>query len=243
VGNDDQVDVEAVLGLKPNLVFTFGVGNSSDGSVAKLTEASLATVIDGAYMEETPLGRAEWIKFTAAFFGKEARADSLYAEIERGYSALVALASKAKTRPTVLVNAPFGGIWWVPGGRSYVARFLADAGADYLWAVDTTRGSLNLDLEAVLARAVKADYWLNPGDWRSLSEARSRDPRNVYFQSFRVGHIYNNDKIRGPGGGNDFFETGPARPDWILADLISIFHPELLPNHTLRWYRMLEERG
>ena len=243
VGGDMQVDVEAVLGVKPDLVFTFVVGNSSDGGMAKLAEASIPTAIDGAYMEETPLGRAEWIKFTAAFFGKETMADSLYSEIDSAYAALVALAGKAEHRPTVFVNAPFGGVWWMPGGRTYVARFLADAGADYIWAQDSTLGSLNLDLETVLAHAGHADFWFNPGDWRSLKEGREHDPRNAYFQAFKTGQVYNNDRILTTGGGNDFFETGPSRPDWILADLISILHPELLPKHTLRWYRKLEEKG
>jgi iron complex transport system substrate-binding protein len=242
VGGDMQADIEAMIGLKPDLVFTFVVGNSSDGSMAKLAEASIPTAIDGAYMEETPLGRAEWIKFTAAFFNKGKMADSLFAQIESSYVSLADLARKAKSRPTVFVNAPFGGVWWVPGGRSYVARFLTDAGADYLWAADTTRGSLNLDMEAVLAKAGAADYWFNPGDWRSLGEGRKRDPRNAYFKAFKEGHVYNNDRIRGAAGGNDAFETGPSRPDWMLADLIAIFHPELLPDHALHWYRKLEEK-
>lgn len=242
VGGDTQVDVEAVVGLKPDLVFTFVVGNSSDGSMAKLREASVPTAVDGSYMEETPLGRAEWLKFTAAFFGKGKLADSLYASVDSAYRSLAALAGTAKTRPKVFVNAPFGGVWWVPGGRSYVARFLSDAGADYLWADDTTRGSLNLDLETVLAKAGGADFWFNPGDWRSLSEGRKIDPRHAFFKAFKEGHVYNNDRIRGEQGGNDFFETGPSRPDWMLADLISILHPELLPGHSLHWYRKLEEK-
>ena len=242
VGGDEQVDIESVVGLKPDLVFTFAVGNSSDGGMAKLAEASVPTAVDGAYMEETPLGRAEWLKFTAAFFGKERLADSLFSGIDSAYQSLAALARRAKRRPTVLVNAPFGGVWWVPGGRSYMARFLADAGADYLWADDTTRGSLTLDLETVLAKAGGADFWFDPGDWRSLAEGRKRDPRHALFKAFKEGHVYNNDRFRGEQGGNDVFETGPSRPDWMLADLIAILHPELLPGHSPRWYRKLEEK-
>jgi iron complex transport system substrate-binding protein len=241
VGADGQVDVETVVGLKPDIVFTYGVGNSSDGGLAKLKEAKLTSIIDGAYMEETPLGRAEWIKFTAAFFGKDKLADSIFSEIESNYVALLALTQKAKHRPTVFVNASFSGVWWVPGGRSYVARFLADAGADYLWALDTTRGSLNLDLESVLDKAGKADFWLNPGDWKSLKDGQKQDPRNAFFEAFKQERVFNADKILSETGGNDIFETGPARPDWILADLIFIFHPELLPNHNLHWYRKLEK--
>ncbi len=240
VGGDGETDMEAIVGLNPDVVFTYAVGNSSDGNRAKLAEASIPTVIDGAYMEETPLGRAEWIKFRAAFFGKEALADSLFKAVENSYDSLLSLVKKSKSRPKVLVNAPFNGIWWMPGGRSYVAKFLQDAGAEYLWTSDTTKGSLNLDLEEVFSRAGQAEFWLNPGEWRSLKDGLKQDKRNAYFEAFKSGRVYNNDKILSEAGGNDFFESGASHPDWILADLISIFHPELVPGYKAHWYRKLE---
>lgn len=239
LGEESGLDVEAALDLRPDLVFAFAVANYSNPALNKMSEAGLPVVMEAAYMEETPLGRAEWVKFTAAFFGKEAAADTAFAEVDRAYHALAALARRAARRPTVVVNAPSGGLWWVPGGRTYVARLLADAGAEYLWAGDTTRGSLSLDLEAVLARAGGAEYWLNPGPWASLADGKNRDPRHALFESFRAGRVWNNDLVR-CGAGNDFFEKGSMRPDWILADLIALFHPELLPGHRFRWYRRLE---
>lgn len=239
VGEDVRLDAERVVSLKPDLVFTYVVGNSSDGGLAKLAETGIPVAVEGSYMEETPLGRAEWIKFTAAFLGKEASADSAFAEVDSAYRALTALARAAKRRPTVVVGAPFGGVWWVPSGRTYVGRLLADAGADYLWAADTTRGSLTLDMEAVLGRAADAEFWLNAGDWKDLGEAEKQDPRNALFKAFREGRVYANDAVRCEGGGRDFYETGASRPDLILADLISILHPDLLPGHKPRWYRRL----
>jgi iron complex transport system substrate-binding protein len=239
VGEDVRLDAEALLALRPEVLFTYVVGNSSDGGLAKLAETGVPAVVEGSYMEETPLGRAEWIKFTAAFFGQGAAADSVFAAVDSAYQDLAARARGAKRRPTVVVGAPFGGAWWVPSGRTYVARLLADAGAEYLWAADTTRGSLNLDMEAVLARAGEAEFWLNGGDWKDLGDAKRKDPRNALFRAWREGRIYNNDAGRCEGGGRDFFETGASRPDWILADLIAILHPELLPGHKLRWYRKL----
>lgn len=241
VGEDVGVDVEAVMALKPDLVFTYIVGGSSDGGLSKLAETGIPSVIEGSYMEETPLGRAEWIKFTAAFFGKESRADSLFTAVESAYRSLAAKARSAAHRPKVFVGAPFGGVWWVPGGRTYVARLLEDAGAEYLWAGDTTRGSLSLDMESVLGRAAGADVWLNAGDWRDLGAARDQDRRNSLFKAFRDGNVYVNDAFLCEGGGRDFYETGASRPDWILADLVSILHPELLPGHERRWYRKLGE--
>lgn len=239
VGDDMHLDLETLVALRPDLLFTYVVGGSSDGGLAKLAEARLPVAIEGSYMEETPLGRAEWIKFTAAFFGKAAEADSIFAGIDSSYRALAALAARAARKPVVVAGAPFGGVWWVPGGRSYVARLLADAGAIYPWAGDTTRGSLNLDLEAVLAKAGGAEVWLNAGDWKDLPEARAQDDRYALFRAFREGNVWANDRIRCADGGRDFFETGATRPDWVLADLIAILHPELLPGHDLRWYRRL----
>jgi iron complex transport system substrate-binding protein len=206
-----------------------------------LAETGIPVAVEGSYMEESPLGRAEWIKFTAAFLGKGAEADSAFAVVDSSYRALAALARTAKRRPTVFVGAPFGGSWWVASGRTYVGRLLADAGGDYLWASDTTRGSLHLDMEAVLGRAADADFWINAGEWKDLADAERKDPRNALFKAWKEGHVYANDAIRCDAGGRDFFETGASRPDWILADLIHILHPELLPGHKPRWYRRLPE--
>lgn len=243
VGADVNLDIETLVSLRPDLLITYVVGRSSDGALGKLAETGIPAVIEGSYMEETPLGRAEWIKFTAAFLGQGRAADSVFALIESEYQRLSALAKQASRRPTVVVGAPFGGVWWVPGGRTYVARLLADAGADYLWAADTTYGSLNLDLETVLAKAGGAEVWLNGGEWRDLAAARSQDPRYALFRAWREGRIWNNDGGRCASGGRDIFESGALRPDWVLADLIALLHPELLPGHAMRWYRKLPGAG
>jgi iron complex transport system substrate-binding protein len=239
VGEDVRLDLETLISLRPDVVFTYVVGNSSDGGLAKLSETGIPAVVEGSYMEETPLGRAEWIKFTAAFFGKGAAADSVFAGVARAYDSLAALAKTAKHKPKVVVGAPFGGIWWVPAGRTYMGRLLADAGAEYPWASDTTRGSLSLDLEAVLGRDGDAEVWLDAGDWKDLAGAKAEDPRNALFRAWREGRVYANDGISCDGGGRDYYETGAARPDLVLADLIAILHPELMPGHALRWYRKL----
>jgi iron complex transport system substrate-binding protein len=119
---------------------------------------------------------------------------------------------------------------------------MADAGADYLWSGDTTSGSMPLSVESVIDRAKEADFWLDPGASRSLSELTGMDERFSVFKAFRVGRVYNNDAKIGPNGGNDYWETGEARPDLALNDFISIFHPELLPSYVRMWYRQLPLR-
>lgn len=234
-----SVDREKILEAGPDLIWTFAVGDGDLAAYEPLRRAGLPIVVTGDYMEDSPLGRAEWIKFFALFLGKETVAESVFAGIETRYAELCRLAQSATTRPTVMLESSFQGTWYVPGGRSYVARFLKDANARYLWSDDPTEGSLRLGLEAVLERAHDADYWLNTGGWRSLADAVAEDPRHARFRPVPLGTVYNHDARLSPDGGNDFFETGPARPDLVLADLIQILHPELALEHSLVWYRRL----
>ena len=120
-----------------------------------------------------------------------------------------------------------------------MATFLKDAGADFLWSDNTSLGSLHLDLESVFLKAADAEYWLNTGQWRSLADGRSQDERYAYFAAFKPGKIYNNNALLNPHGGNDYWERGIVNPHLVLADMIKIFHPNLLPEHTLIWYRAL----
>jgi iron complex transport system substrate-binding protein len=128
----------------------------------------------------------------------------------------------------------------MPGGNSYAAKLLADAGAAYLWADDTSTGSMQLSFEEVLDRARDADIWVNPGSWKSLGEGLAQDERFAQFAAFQNGKVFNNNKRLNANGGNDYWETGVTNPDLVLADLIAIFHPELLPDHELFFYRRLE---
>ena len=145
------------------------------------------------------------------------------------------------TRPqfAVFTGAPIGEVWHVPGGRSFFALLLADAGARYLWADDETTGSLPLHIESVYERALAADVWLHPSTMTSLAELRAFDERFAEVAAYRQGRVYNNDARRGPHGGNDYWETGTARPDLVLADLVEIFHPGLLGDHQLVFHRRL----
>ncbi|MFO0946468.1 MAG: ABC transporter substrate-binding protein [Planctomycetota bacterium] len=242
VGPVTNVNREAILELAPDAVFTFGVNAGDLAGFEPIIKSGIPVVLAADYMEETPLGRAEWIKFFALFVGKWNEANALYQDIESRYTSLVALAQKAGRRPTVMLESSYQGTWFVPGGRSYVAQFLRDAGANYLWADDQTQGSLRLGFEAVLERGHGADFWLNTGTWRSVADAVAQDPRYLNFRPLAEGRTYNHNARTNSFGGNDFFETGPARPDLVLADLIKIFHPELMKEHTLFWYRQLDPR-
>jgi iron complex transport system substrate-binding protein len=144
------------------------------------------------------------------------------------------------TKPTVFLNAPFNGEWWTPGNNTYLTRFLQDAGAAYLWADDPSDGSSILAFEAIYEKAAEADYWLHPGQCNSLKELLAVDERLGQFKAFQAGRVYNNNARVNRYGGNDYWESGLTRPDMVLADLIKIFHPELVPTHEFIYYKKLE---
>lgn len=231
-------DIERMIALKPDAIFNFGVGNEWD-THPKMQEAGLPVIIAGDWNEADPLARAAWLVFFAAFYDKEAAGLKRLAQIKGEYDKLAKLARDSKGRPAVLVNGPFGGSWSVSGGSSYMARLLADAGANYLWADSKGTGGLTLSLEAVFAKAMNADCWVNPGAVTSLSGLVASDPRFAAIPAVSNGNVWNNDRRVSPTGGNDYFESAVIRPQAVLEDLIAIFHPELLPGHEFVYYRKL----
>ncbi len=128
----------------------------------------------------------------------------------------------------------------MPGGQSFMAQILNDAGADYLWADDDTTGSLFLDFESVYDMAGAAEYWINPnGFWFTLEDAVAADARYGDFAAYQNNMVYNNTLRMSPTSGNDFYESGALRPQDVLADLIAILHPELMPDHEFVYYQQL----
>lgn len=238
VGNGPALDVERLLVLGPDIIMATGTAGEWN-VVPALADAGLTTVINADYLERSPLGRAEWIGFISLFFGKEAVANRIVEGISGRYLELARRVreSGAGERPTVLLNNPFGGTWVVPGGESYMARLLEDAGADYLWSHLPGSASAVLDLETVFLEGEEADFWLHQYGWSTLADVTASDSRFAGFRSVRNARVINNDRLLSPGGGNEFYGSGVSRPDLILADLVSIFHPELLPGHELVYYR------
>ena len=236
-------DMERLIELNPDLVMAYGTGDALYDRHGKLIEAGFRVAMNSAYMEMTPLGRFEWIKFVAAFFDMEEEADRLVLETAARYETLAANAINVVSKPTVFVGSNNRGVWQVSGGGSFEAAAFRDAGARYLWDDDSSTGSMPLHIEAVLERAGDADIWLHPGSVGSLEELSTEDERYAVFRAFRSGQVFNRDAIIGPGGGNDIWQGGLALPDLVLADLISIFHPEILPDHKRIWYRQLPEKA
>ena len=236
-----EVNYEKLLTLHPAFVFTSGGFDGGDKLQLKLNSLHIQSVPDLEYKEQNPLGRAEWIKFIAAFYNREADAERLFNTIEQPYNYLKLLASKEQERPTVFCNLPFKEIWYMPSGENYMARLIEDAGGSFLWKDEPATNGLNLslDYEAVYDKAANADFWINPGTAFSLKEIKASDKKNALFMAYKTGSVYNNNRRITAGGGFDFWESGPVKPDEVLADLIAIFHPGLLKGHKLYYYQKL----
>ncbi len=240
IGYGSGVNVEQALELSPELILTYGSGAPDYDAHPVLIEAGLKTVVNAEWLETTPLGRTEWGKFLAVFFNKEADAQALFTRTVERYYEYAAVVAGATERPTVFTASDYQGIWSMPGGNSFAAAFFKDAGADYLWADDTSTGSLPLAFEAVFEKAQGAEYWVNVGYFFTSDDLLAADARYADFNAYQSGNIWNNDARISPNGGNDYYESAVAHPELVLADLIKIFHPELLPDHELVYYRRLK---
>jgi iron complex transport system substrate-binding protein len=241
IGSGTGVNVEALLELEPELIMTQSSGFPDYDAAPILVNAGLPVVINGDWVDTTPLGRAEWVKFTALFYNGEAVANDAFNGVIERYDALAELAADVETRPTVFTGSAYGDSWYMAGGGSYAAQLLRDAGAAYVNADDTSTGGLPLDFETAYDVALEADFWLNPDQslWFTLDDVTATDPRYADFAAFQSGNIYNNNAAVNEFGGSDYYESGLSNPDVVLADLITIFHPELLPDHELVYYQRL----
>ena len=240
VGYDQSMNYELIVKLHPDVVFAYGVGSEVTGFLNRLKDLGIPVVLDAEYLEQTPLGKAEWIRFIAAFFDEENKGDSIFKAVEENYTALKAKVADCKQRPVVMTGMPYKDQWWVPGGRAYLAAMIKDAGATYLWRDNTSEESFVVSPEQMIVQGEKADFWIHTGFVNSLEGVAGFDGRFTSFPPYRNGKVYNNDLRMSPGGGNDFWESGVVHPDLILIDLISIFHPEIAGEHSLYYYRKLK---
>lgn len=231
-----EMNTEQTIVLKPDIIFSFGMGEWEKDRNRKVEQAKIPIAVSLDHLEQSPLARAEWIKFFAAFVNKSPEADSIFSEVEKKYADLKAAAMKTHFRPTVFNEIKYSDSWYMPGGKSYVAQMLRDAGADYLWKDNEEVGSLPLSFEQVYAKAKEADYWINLSTVRSKTELLAYEKRYAEFKAFKSGDLYNNNRFTNTKGYSSYWETGMIFPDRILSDLIQIFHPELKTGATKEMY-------
>ncbi|NQU88112.1 MAG: ABC transporter substrate-binding protein [Mariniphaga sp.] len=237
VGYDSGLNYELILQQKPDLVLVYGIGSEVTTYVRKMEDLGLTVFFIAEYLEESPLGKTEWINCIAPLFGKEKEANLFFKSIESKYNLLKEKANSITEKPEVLVGLPYRDAWWIPGGKSYLSNLIADAGGDYIGKDNSLDESYVVSFENLLTMAGNAKVWLNVGSVKSKAEIIATDERFAKFPSFNNARIYNNNNRMNPSGGNDFWESGAVYPDRILHDFINIFHPGILEDSELIYYR------
>ena len=234
VGDGLSPVVEKIIDQHPDALFLSPFENS--GGYGKLEDIDIPIVECAEYMESTPLGRAEWLRFYGLLFGCEQKADSLFDAIDKNYNQLKTLVTQ-KNRPSVLLDNVTGSVWYVPGGKSTIGQMIQDAGGNYPWAADEHSGSVSLPFENVLEKAGETDVWLfrySSDHDITYDELRSEHHGYNQFKAFREKNVYGCNVELSP-----FYEETPFRPDWLLNDFIRILHPELDHLAPLRYYKKL----
>ncbi len=232
-GNSMNPTVEKVIDMQPDAIL---LSPYQDASYGQITSLDIPIIECADYLEYDPLGRAEWIKFYGELVGKRDEADSLYNNIVAAYNDMKQKAADADSHPTVVTEMVISGIWNVPGGQSYMARIIHDAGGRYLWADDKNTGSLPLDFNQVLAVAQNADYWFikwtNITTLKDLQGAYDLNKEMDAFKNKRV-YVCDTDKTR-------FFDRIPFHPEVLLREFAAILHPELFPDYKNQLYHHID---
>ena len=239
VGYEGNINYELLLSLDPDIVLLYGV-NGASAMEGKLTELGIPYMYVGDYLEESPLGKAEWLVALSEIIGKREAGEKVFADIPVRYNALKQkVADAVPDAPSVMLNTPYGDSWFMPSTESYVARLVTDAGGNYIYQKNTGNASAPIDLEEAYMLTSQADMWLNVGMANSLDDLKASCPKFTDTRCFRNGYIYNNNLRTNAAGGNDYYESAVVNPDILLRDLVKIFHPELVEEDFV-YYKQLK---
>ncbi len=236
LGSVLDMNMESLLEINPDLIMNYSMDDLK--KTDRLVSMGFDVLINSDYLEEHPLGRAEWIKVFGLLFGEYQKADSIFRKIEETY---LDYASKAEhsDSPCVFSGSLYGDTWFMPGGNNYAATLLKNAGFQYAVS-DSSNGFLQWGYENVYEAARDCEFWLSPAPFSSLGSLGDADTRYRNFKAYREGRVYVYDNKIGPAGGNEYLELGYLRPDIILKDLLFIRDSSLIPGHELYFYRKLE---
>lgn len=241
VGYESTLNKELIISMAPDMLMAYGVADPSTGSSARLSETGIKVFYNADYLEEHPLARLEWIRLFGLLAGREEAADSICSRVSAAYEKLAGMVRDSTSgRPGVLLGAPWEDVWYVSPSNSYIGQLIHDAGGHYIYSDLKGPNAVPFSVESVFRKAAEADVWINPGTAGTLGEIVSADPRMASLPLFRDGSIWNNRKRVTAEGGNDYWESAVVRPDLLLADLVSIIHPELMPGYVQFYYLKLE---
>jgi len=241
IGYGDYLNYENLIMLNPDVVFAYGIDRQSLLPFEKLNEAGIPVVLVGDYLENTALGRLEWIKFFACFLDIVDYSEMFFDSVANNYNILTEQVAKSTATPNVLVGLPWRGTWYVPGGDSFLSNMIDDAGGNYIFNNNHSHESLPYSIEHVFNSAQNIDIWIHLNNCKTKNEILQNDTRFDLFKPLLNSLIYNNNKKLNTQSANDYWESGVVHPDIVLKDLISIFHPDLFINYNTVYYSKINE--
>ncbi len=239
LGKNEAINTEVLLSLEPDLVIGFAI-NGNNKTFNTIEKSGIPVVFNGDWIEESPLGKAEWIKFFGAFFNRSEQAEQLFNKVETSYNDARELAELAGDRPSVLSGSMYKDQWYVPYGNAWQARFIEDANAQYIYAGTRGSGSMALSFESVLSEAQDTEFWVAPGQFKSIEHLMETSLHYKEFEAVKNRKVFTYNNTLGETGGVLYYELAPNRPDLVLKDLISIFHPELMPDYERTFFKLLK---
>lgn len=239
LGNNQSLNIEKLLNLKPDVVIGYGLDNSNP-VLTNVEKSGLKIMFNGDWNEQNPLGKAEWIKFFGALYDKSNLADEIFAKIEKEYLTTLLLLQKTLKRPTVLAGDIYEDKWYLPQGDSWAARYLNDAKGDYLWKHTKGTGSLGLSFETVFERGKNADIWITSGQFSSLNDMTASNLHYNQFKAFKTKNVFSFNRKKGEKGGVLYYELAPNRPDIVIKDIVKILHPNLLKDYQPYFFEKLK---
>ncbi len=237
-GNSMTPDIEKIIDLSPEAIFLSPFQNS--GGYGKISEIEIPVIELADYMENTPLGRAEWVKFYGILFGCEKQAEAMFEETEKQYNQLKHRAKACKSSPLLLMDKVESGTWFLPGGRSTIAQLIADANIRYFYSTDKSAGSIRKSKESVVENNSQASLWLmryyKPQGAMTQAELLAEDKSYSLIKAFSINNVYGCNTAT-----SRFFEETPFRPDLLLRDFILASHPETKDLGKMRYFFRLEK--
>ena len=234
-GEENQPSFEKIISSKAKLIMYSGFTDDFPKS-KHLRKLGIHCIPNFDWKEAHPLGKVEWMLFFGYLTGTEKKAKKYVKKVKQKYNHLKNIASKSKTSKTVFSGNLYGENWFAPGGKSFKATLFKDAKCEYRYQKNRKKGSISMRFEKILIDNKNTNYWFNPG-FKNKKLILQNNPKSIHFESFKNNNVfcYSHDK-------NKFWEISACHPDYVLADLIQILHPEINLNRDLYFYKNINEK-
>lgn len=241
IGYDTAINYELIASLRPDVAFIYGTTGDNTTLTGKLTELGVPYIYMNEQHERTPLGKSEWIVAVGEVLGCREEAEDLFGQIGERYESLRLSMLDVESRPKVMFNSPYKDVWFVPADKCYIVALVEDAGGDYVCkGGNNSTSSCPISGESAYVWLSQADVWLNPNSARTMEQLVAENPKFAGVDVVRKGRVYNCTAISTPAGGSDFWESGAVWADVVLADMITILHPERSGGHKMHYFESIK---